>query len=632
MFQPPPQLTVAEWAELNRKLSSKTASPGPWSNHVAPYQVEPMNCGADSVVRMLTLMWAAQTGKTDGVLGNIIGYHIEHDPQGCIFMHPNDQDARDWSRQKLEPMISESPCLATRVAPPRARDKSSTILRKEFPGGFIMAIGSNSPKNLRGRSAPLICEDEIDGYILGPEGDPGELLWRRANTFPSRRRIRTSTPTLKGHSRVEAAFEDSDKRFYWVPCPDCGHFQKLAWAQVKWDQDDDGNHLPASARYECEACGFEIKDRHKPDMLRRGKWIAEKPFQGHAGFHLNGIYSPWLTFQDLVENFLRAKHTHDLQSFINTDLAETWEEPGTGLPATDVQQRSESWELAEGVEVPEGGVVLTIGVDLQGGPPARVEYEVVAWGRGEESWSIQYGVILGDPERDPTVLQELDAVLTRPWMHQRGVELFIRAACIDSGFAAQTVYEFCKPRLRRPTRDGRPQFVFAVKGRAEPFGQRRPVWTEKPGKTRKMPGVLVWTVGVDAAKSKVYARLGASEPGPGYCHFPEGRPDSYFEGLTAEREVVHYHKGRPYRSWELIRKRIANEPLDCRVYSYAGIGALQAKPFLLSLDAEADRIEAIDPRTPVSTKGDGDSPGRVATKPPANSRRGRRVRSTGYTG
>lgn len=598
LFAPPPRLTVTEWAERNRMLSSKTASAGPYRVDRAPYQREPQDCFTEPDVVEIVLMWGAQVGKTDGVEGNILGYIIDHDPQGVIFMHPNMEDARDWSRQKLEPMIAESPSLRAKVAPPRSRDKSSTILRKEFPAGFIMAIASNSPRQTRGRSAAVIVEDECDGIKPGPEGDPGELLWRRARTFPKKKRIRTSTPTIKGHSRIEAAFEASDKRYFWVPCPHCSAMQKMVWAQVKF-KNETGDLDPDVARYECEHCGGKIEDRHKLEMLQGGEWRAEAPFVGIAGFHLNAIYSPWTTFRELAQNFIRAKRNHDLQSFINTDLAETWEEDGESLVKDDISKRArlDPWSkrLPEGAELPDEVAVLTIAIDAQESPP-RLEYEVAGWGAGEERWSILYGRIFGHVEHDPGVLRELDAILNRPFWHAKGIPLYIRAGCFDTGWATQTIYRYCRPRFRRPLPDGFSQFLFAIKGRSEASGVRRPIWPTASGKSKKLPRLNLWTIGVDAAKDRVHARLRISDPGPGYYHFPDDRDDDYYAGLASEKRELRYHLGRPYFVWRPVRQKQATEPWDLAVYNQVALIGVMSEPFGLNLDREVQRIERLAPK------------------------------------
>ncbi|MFQ5473940.1 MAG: terminase gpA endonuclease subunit, partial [Dehalococcoidia bacterium] len=267
-----------------------------------------------------------------------------------------------------------------------------------------------------------------------------------------------------------------------------------------------------------------------------------------------------------------------------------WETEGASVDEMDLISRREDWssELPQHTDLPDGVAVLTMGVDVQAD---RIEYEVVGWGRGEESWSIRYGRIYGDVKQDPAVLEELDRLLGRAWTHAKGFPLWIRGACIDSGYATQAVYHYCKPRLRRALPNGLPQFVFAIKGRSQ---AGRTVWPEASTSTRGLKSrINLWTLGVDAAKEQIYSRLGILKPGPGYCHFPADRPLRYFEQLTAEQMVARYRAGRRAVVWELKVAGRPNEALDCRVYAYAAITGLRAEPFLLDLDAEVERVESV---------------------------------------
>jgi phage terminase large subunit GpA-like protein len=553
-FRPPERCSVSEWADSHRIVSIVNAMPGPWRTDNAPYQREPMDVMGDRRTRRVTLMWSAQTGKTE-CINNGIGYYVSQDPKSVMMMQPTLSDLKTWTETKLTPLIVDTPVVSRVVAKPRARDGVNNAFMKSYPGGFLMFSWSGSPNTMRGRSAPIIISDEIDGYTMTEEGDPVELLWQRAATFgDQRKRIETSTPTIKNFSRIEKAFEAGDKRRYYLACPHCGGPQHLQWSNVKWDKDEEGTHLPETARYICEHCEREIYDKHKPAMLRAGVWLAEKPFRGHASFHLNELYSPWRTFADVVQSFLDKKQAGTLQTFVNVSLAETWEETGETVDETGLMDRREEYPC----KVPMAGVVLTAGVDVQ---PDRLECEVVAWGRGEESWSVDYNILYGDPDR-PEVWQELDDYLDRRWMHESGVELSIYVTAIDSGGAnTQAVYAYCKTRkaARR----------FAIKGKG---GEGIPIVSaptkRKTGRRGGRP-VELFSLGVDQAKTLLYKRLPLEGAGPGHCHFPAHYQEEYFRQLTAEKCVTRYVKGFPKREW--IKTYARNEALDCRVYAYAAL-------------------------------------------------------------
>ncbi len=553
-LRPPIRCSVSEWADKHRIVGAANAMPGPWRTANAPYQREPMDVMGDRRTRRVTLMWSAQTGKTE-CINNAIGYYIAQDPKSVMVMQPTLSDLKTWTETKLTPLIVDTPEVCGAVAKPRARNGVNNSTMKSYPGGFLMFAWSGSPNTMRGRSAPVIIGDEIDGYTMTEEGEPMELLWQRAATFgDQRKRIETSTPTIKNFSKVEKAFEAGDKRRYFLPCPHCGGRQHLQWAHVKWDKDADGNHLPETARYICEHCGGEIHDKHKPAMLRAGEWRAEKPFRGHASFHLNELYSPWRTFADVVQSFLDKKDAGTLQTFVNVSLAETWEETGETVDETGLMDRREKYAAP----VPMGGVVLTAGVDVQ---PDRLECEVVAWGGREQSWSVDYNVLYGDPDR-PEVWQELDDYLDGRWRHESGVELSIYVTAIDSGGAnTQAVYNYCKKRKSSRR--------FAIKGKG---GEGIPIVSaptkRKTGRRAGRP-VELFTLGVDQAKTLIYKRLPLEGDGPGHCHFPEHYQEEYFRQLTAEKCVTRYVKGFPKREW--IKTYTRNEALDCRVYAYAAL-------------------------------------------------------------
>lgn len=624
-MRPPPKQTVSEWADAERRLSPESsAEPGRWHTSRAEYQRGFMDAVSDPAVRKVVGVWAAQTGKTDCLL-NVIGFHIHHDPAPILVIQPTLEMGEAWSKDRLAPMLRDSPSLRGRVSNARARDASNTIRHKVFPGGHLTVAGANSAASLSMRPIRILICDEIDRYpaSAGTEGDPLELAGMRTVNFWNAKRLEITSPGTRGMSRIEESWDESDQRLWEVPCPDCGTFQILRWEQVQWEKDEEGSHLPETARYVCEKCGTCWQDVQRWAAVRRGRWRATKPLRGVAGFRLNALAAPWeqRKLERLVDQWLKAQGNPErLKVFVNTVLAEWWEDPDTAEAATDenvLMRRRKDFELPEGTEVPAPVALLTIGVDTQ---IDRLEYEIVGWGREEESWSVRYGRIYGDPKRDPGVLEELEALLLKPLVHAKGMELFIRAACFDTGgHASHVVASFCKPRLRRPLPNGQSQFVFGFKGAG---GEGRRIWPEKATKSRKLGLRNLWVCGVDSAKDQVYGRLAIAQPGPGYCHWPMERTLSYFEQLTSEHVVKKWRAGRPYRAWELKAKGRPNEGLDCRVMAYAACVGLQSDPFLLDLDYEVRAIEAL--------AAGGASQARAERQTPGRSQRRRGARSKGW--
>lgn len=551
-LRPPPKLTVSEWADTYRQLSRESSAvSGQWSTSKAEYQRGMMDAVSDSRYETVVLMTCAQIGKTE-LVNNVIGYHIHQDPAPILVVHPTVEMANAWSKDRLSPAIRDTPVLTRLIADPKSRDSGNTVLHKSFTGGRVTASGANSPASLASRPCRLVLMDEVDRFPLsaGAEGDPVGLAKRRSATYYNRKIVLVSTPTETGSSRIAAAYEESDQRKYFVPCPHCGEHQVLKWSNVKWNDGD-----PSSAHYVCDECGSVWTELDRSRAIRRGEWKATAEAKGKvAGFHLNGIYSPWTRLEDAVQDFLTSKSDPmRLRTFVNTFLGETFDsERGEQLDEMDLINRAEDW----GDEIPEEVLLITAGVDTQ---DDRLEVELIGWARGEESYSLAYHTLYGDPSTAELWLR-LDDVLKTPFIHPITGEMICRSACVDSGgHYTQQVYNYCRTRVGRR--------IFAIKGIG---GEGRPI-VGRPSKSN-IGKVNLFPVGVDTAKEVVMARLRIKEPGEGYCHFPTGRSEEYYRMLTSEKRVVKYYKGRPRNEW--VKTRTRNEALDCRVYGTAALSIL----------------------------------------------------------
>lgn len=590
-LRPPPDLRPTEWAERSVKVPIGNAIPGLIRFDNAPYQRGPLDMTSNPDCQRITLMWGAQVGKTTvGLCAQ--AYRIEQNPTSQIMMQPSQGDLHTWLETKFNPLVEANDALQELIAKPRGRDGVNNQRMKSYPGGFLMFSWSGSPKTMRGRSAPFIVCDETDGYDRTAEGHPVGLLWQRAATFGDQRLLlEISTPTIKGSSWIEAAFEQGDQRRFYVACPHCGGHQVLRWSNVKWDKDEAGGHLPETARYLCaaEGCGTLWSDGERVAAIRNAErlgagWKADKPFRGHASYHLNELYSCFRKLGDIVQSFLDKKAAGDLQTFVNVSLAETWEEVGEQVSTVGLIERAERFSAP----VPAGGLVLTAGIDMQ---EDRLEVETVAWGLGEQSWSVDYTVLWGDPLQGD-VWSDLDDYLGQTWLHRSGAMLPISASCLDTGGRSgytQAAYEYARGKTGRR--------LFAIKGVP---GWGRPIVSSP---SRKQSGqrarkVDLFAVGVDEAKLIVTRRLMLQEPGPGYCHFPVERDPEYFAQLTAERLVTRHIKGFPVREWHKSRDR--NEALDCRVYALAALKIVNP-----NMAAAAKRLACDDddlPEDPAETR------------------------------
>lgn len=572
IIKPPPELTVSEWADTNRRLSAEASSEaGVWSTSRAEYQRGIMDAISDDGIESVVIMSCAQVGKTEMLL-NLIGFHIEQNPCPMLVIQPTLDMAQTFSKDRLAPMLRDTPVLKGKVKDARARDSGNTTLKKNFDGGHITMCGANSPSSLASRPIRLVLFDEVDRFppSAGSEGDPILLAKARAKTFHDKKFVMVSTPTIEGSSRIASAFEETDKREYHVPCHECGEDHVMKWKNVHWEQDK-----PETACYTCEHCGAVWDDAARYRAIRRGHWRATAPdVVGKAGFRLSGLYSPWTSLENAVRDFLEAKKLPEtLRVFVNTFLGETWTDEGERVDDFDIASHREDY----GEKVPEGVVVLTAGCDVQSD---RLEVEVVGFGVDEESWSVDYRTLYGDPN-SAGVWAELDAYLSLTWEREDGVELTIKGSCVDSGgHHTQSVYRFCKPRLGKR--------IFAIKGIG---GEGKPLINGRPSTNNNLKCKL-WSIGVDTAKEIVYSRLKIKEQGAGYCHFPQHYTDEYFKQLTAEKVVKKYHKGFHRREWIKVRPR--NEALDCRVYALAALNILGISVNMLAQKSGKSGVKDVD--------------------------------------
>lgn len=562
---PDPDLNVSQWADEFRFLSQKaSAEPGRWRTDRTPYLREIMDClSPHSPIQRVVFQAGAQVGKTE-TGNNWTGYVIDMAPGPMMLVQPTVDTAKRLSKQRLAPMIEETPRLKAKIADSRSRDSGNTMMVKEFPGGVMVVTGANSAVGLRSMPVRYLFLDEVDGYPadLDGEGDPVQLAERRTTTFARRKVFMCSTPTVKEHSRIEREYLASDQRRFFIPCPHCGEFQWLRWAQLKWDDGD-----PTTAHYVCEHHGCIIEEHHKTDFLSRGDWRATATGDGRtAGFHLSSLYSPlgWKSWADIVAEFLAAKGDPPLlKTWVNTILGETWEdEIAAKIGAGDLLERVEFYQPSV---APAGVLAVTCGIDVQDN---RFAVQLIGWGRDEESWVISNQEIFGDLSK-PEVWAQLTNVITTPVEHELFEPLPVMATCIDSGgHFTHEVYAFA--------REHRAHHVMAIKGQSQKNKPiiGRPTKVDLNIKRHSMKnGAEVWPVGTDTAKSTIYSRLKLNEAGAGYIHFHAELEPDYFAQLTAERLQTRYLRGFPVREW--VKKAGArNEALDTFVYGLAAMQSL----------------------------------------------------------
>lgn len=616
---PPPKLTVSEWADATRLLPETSGARGAkWRTDTVPYLRGIMDAVHEPGITKIAVMKCHQVGGSES-LHNVVGYFIEHDPCPMLFVHPTAAVAEEWSKERLADMIRSTPALAAVVREkrtPRGKggEDGSTLQLKMFPGGFLALGGANTPNTFARRSVRIAIGDDVDRFpaVVGEEGDPADLLHNRTTSFYDGLSLYVSTPTIKG-GRIDALYQRSDQRRFMVTCPQCGHENYLTWGDPARFRVGFDDRRPETARLECAAeehggCGvhlFEPERRlmiaeagRRPDHGWRATATAKD--RGVVGFHLPAMVSTLgsVTLESLVEKWLSARERgkESLRVFVNTALAEGWEERGTRMDPHALMSRREDY--GPGVEVPAPAVVLTAGVDVQDN---RFELSVLGWGPAGERWLVDHRVVPGDPKRVETRTALLEA-LTRRYAHASGHQLPISTTCVDTGFATEDIYDFVLAYQARR--------IYATKGIGGRSGEPIVGKASEKRYGKSPRPVRLYPVNVDDAKGDVLNSLTLAAPGPGYMHLPLGLDtvhEEYLAQLCAEHRETRYNRGgvATHFVWVLDRER--NEALDCAVLALAGFRLLNP-----NVRQMAETLAA----TPVATATPGATPPPTPAEPP----------------
>lgn len=567
-LRPIERLTVSEWADQRRKLSSTiSAWPGQWQTKRVPYLKAIMDkLSALDPCREIVVMKGAQLGLTEAGC-NWVGYTIDNNPTSMLMIMPTIDTMERNSKMRIQPMIDDTPVLAAKVLGARKKNAggstSNTLLQKDYPGGTLIMTGANSAAGLRSIPCRYIYFDEVDAYPkdLEGEGDPIAIAEARARTFADSKFYKISTPTIKGHSAIEKEFDETDKQYYFVPCPHCDHKQTLVWEQMRWEEGK-----PETAHYECLECKGAIYNYHKAVMLPKGEWLAtvpEKSSKYKIGFHINSLYSPvgWYSWEDAVKQYDRALKNgpEEMVTFLNTVLGLSYE-ANSEVPDWELlYARRENYSIGT---LPAGVCFVTAGADVQ---KDRIELEIVGWGKNRESWSIDYRVLWGQTD-DMAVWDELAKLVTETWAREDGAMLPLAQLFVDSGYNSSFAYDFCR-RFDKSR-------VMPIRGNDRQTTMlSRPRGVDYSMKGKKIGRIEILNIGVGIVKSEVYGFLRSRinmETGEvpfGYCHFPQYDTE-HFKGLVSEKLVeLKDKRGKSSFEWKKNYKR--NEPLDCRVYARA---------------------------------------------------------------
>ena len=571
-MKPPENLTVTEWAEKRRRLSTESsAEPGPWRTSRTPYLREPMNAFTDPRVRRIVMVAASQVGKSELEL-NIIGYIIDEDPGSILFVHPTTIDAKEFSKLRIAPEIRDCPTLRRKVAAPKSRDSGNTVLQKTYPGGILTMCGSTEAHALASKPIRYVLGDERDRWATsaGNEGDPWGLAMARQTTFYNAKAVEVSTPTVKNASAIADSYAEGTMERWKSKCPHCGEYHEIQWKDIRYEYETKEvnkkkTYKVKSIMYVCPGCAAvsdEVTMKRQP-----ARWEADNPdayAQGVRSFWLNAFVSQWASWESIILKFLNAVgNSRKLQVVYNTCFGELWEDRGELEDEDSLMARREEY-LAE---LPDGVLVLTAGVDTQDN---RMEYEVVGHGHFGETWGIEKGVVMGRPDDDATWTKLDEVLFDRVFYFADGLGLRPSMSFVDEGgHFTQDVRRQCRARIGKK--------VFCIKGMP---GPDKP-YTAPPKQMKiivnqKAVGTCwQYQIGVDSGKVMIMDNLAVKTPGSKFCHFPK-RDDygtGYFAGLLSERLEYDAEKKQPW-VWKKIPGHERNEALDCRNYALAAFKAL----------------------------------------------------------
>lgn len=567
---PPEDISVSEWAERYRVLDSKTSAiPGPWSNDRTPYLTGVMDEFNNYETEEIIFCKPTQIGGTEA-MQNMLGYTVQQDPSPTMIVYPTDQLGQSISENRLQPMFRLCPELKKRF-----RESESTRMELQFDGMYLTIEGSNSPSGLASKAIRYLFLDEVDKYpgASKKEADPIKLARERTKTFHNRKIYMTSTPTLRsGH--IWKALEEADvEKHYFVPCPHCGEYIELKWAQVNFPSGEDLSNADRAelANYICQACGSAITDQDKPQMLRYGRWQTVRESTRYArkvAFWINTLYSPFVRFSQAVKEFLDSKDDPEkLQNFVNSWLAEPWEDTKLKTSADTVMERQT--ELPA-YAVPEWAKLLTGGCDVQ---ENCVYWTIRAWGNFLTSQNIAHGQALG--------FQDIERIMNLPFEKPDGTQMIVNLCLIDSGDNTDAVYDFCADNS---------EWALPCKGASHPMISHYKMSTINRA-TSKAYGMNLAMLDTGKYKDMISGRM-KKENGRGSWMVYAGCDQEYAEQVTAEHKVSVRSGSRTTQVWVQKTSHGANHYLDTEVYAMAAADIMGVR--LLHLqdeqpDAEADR-------------------------------------------
>jgi len=565
---------VNEVAEQYRVLPPGTPFPGKYKTILTPYVREIQDeMSPASSTEIIVIMKGAQVAGSVSAENRIL-YEIAEDPGPLLYVTASDKLADEWNEKRLDPMLELSG-LDAKIKPVTKRKGARITGHKAKSktyegGGSIYATSYNRVATLRMTSFRTVILDEVDGakHTVGSEGDPVKNAIARTTAFEGRKKIIIlSTPLIDSTSKIKKAFLKGDQRYYNVPCPHCGTFQKILWKNIKYEIDKYNTVINDSVYLQCinEKCHKKIYNYYKTEMLEKGFWKPENvnARANYKSYHISALYAPigMITWQSIAQEFVDAQENkEELQNWINLRLGEPYKIEGDAPEWREVSSLRSNYKSGF---VDENILCVTMACDVQAGSkenklnPPRIEAEIVGHGKNGKTWAIQYYTFVGSVDDAYSgAFAKLKQFITK-----KEFPVTPQLILIDAGYNTDIVYEFCRGAYG----------IFPCMG----IGYiKNKMFAEK--KLIEFNSTL-FELNTDQYKQKLYSRLRLRKDfdnvAPfGYQFFPYDYPDSYFRSLTAEKRIEVLQHGQVIKyKWVKKSAGAKNEALDIRVYNYAAL-------------------------------------------------------------
>ncbi len=559
VLEPPPEFDVNAWAEDHLVLGSESPFPGPYRGDRFPFFRRILEAlSPDDPARTVTLIGSAQIGKT--LLAMIfIAASLDLDPGQILYVHPTEPNATRFARTKWRPLIRETPRLSEILDTKQSKEGgNSTLYQERRDGrGSILLGGANSAASLSMITVKRQVQDDLSKWENNSAGDPEAQADSRSKAFFDAKILKLSTPLLAPNCRITRAFASGSQHHYHVPCPHCGHMHVLDPENFISSIDPDA---PELAHFTCPACGCEIHERDRADIVARGEWRPHNPGAVDLSFAIWAAYAPLERWERMARNYLAAQDDPAAeQVWWNDTGGRAYELPGEAPSWEALRTRAEAGGRRPG-QIPPGALILTLTLDVQ---DDYIDGVLVGWGSELRRWVVARVRVEGFIDT-PETRAELNRLVEFEWPAWNGTRRRADLVGIDAGAWTDQVHDWAKGHPK-----SRVLMLRGVSGDAAPVlalvrRERRP-----DGKLTKYQGRF-YNVGVNGLKGALYKFLRVEIPGArGYVDFPAGLDDDYFEQLTSEKRTpIIDRRGFTVYSWVKPRG-VRNEQLDVMVYGQA---------------------------------------------------------------